>query len=57
MDKTIVLKLTENEVNYVLSCLTKQPFCDVNQLIGKIVEQGNKQLQEQSPEVSKKAGK
>lgn len=48
-DKDIVeeflkLELTLDEVNIILKALSKEPFKDVFQLIGKINEQANSQL-------------
>lgn len=40
----VTLKLSLEEVNYVLSVLSEKPYKEVFPLIGKIQEQGNQQI-------------
>jgi hypothetical protein len=43
---TLVLEL--EEINVIMKALSKEPFKDVFELIGKINEQAGKQLQDKS---------
>lgn len=43
----INLKLSEKEINKILSVLQKHPFDEVVVLINKIIEQGQPQVQPQ----------
>lgn len=42
----IEIKLTLEEVNYILGVLSEKPFKEVFPLIGKIQEQGNQQIKD-----------
>ena len=42
----IVIKLTLEEVNYILNVLSEKPYKEVFTLIAKIQEQGNKQIKD-----------
>lgn len=42
----VTLKLSLEEVNYILNILSKKPYKDVFPLIAKIQEQGNKQIKD-----------
>jgi len=42
----ITLELTIEEVNKILQALATQPYSQVVELISKIQEQGNKQIQD-----------
>lgn len=44
VEEILNLNLTLDEVNIILQALSKEPFKDVFQLIGKINEQANTQL-------------
>ena len=43
--QTVKLELTVDEVNTILASLGKHPFEAIFQLVGKIQQQGNAQLQ------------
>ena len=43
-DNIIKLELTQNEVNQILFALSKMPYKNVFELIGKIQKQGNEQI-------------
>ena len=43
-DNIIKLELTQNEVNQVLFALSDRPYKEVFELIGKIQQQGNEQI-------------
>jgi len=45
--KEFELKLTEKEINYVLSVLGTRPFTEVADLLGKIQSQANEQITEE----------
>lgn len=47
--QTVKLELTVDEVNAILASLGKHPFESIFQLIGKIQQQGNSQLQAAAP--------
>lgn len=42
----IILKLNENEINYILNCLAKEPYIEVVDLINNINNQAMEQLKE-----------
>lgn len=45
MDQTIKLELTIEEVNTILRSLGQHPFVEIANIIGKIKEQGESQVQ------------
>jgi hypothetical protein len=46
MGNTVIkLELTQNEVNQVLFALSERPYKEVFEIIGKIQEQGNAQVE------------
>lgn len=47
--QTVKLELTVDEVNTILASLGKHPFEAIFQLVGKIQQQGNAQLQAAAP--------
>lgn len=47
MDQTIKLEVTVNETNAILRLLGKQPYDEVAELIQKIKQQGESQLEAQ----------
>ena len=47
--QTVKLELTVDEVNTILASLGKHPFEAIFQLVGKIQQQGNSQLQAAAP--------
>lgn len=46
--KEILLRLTIDEINIIFSALGERPFKEVYELVGKINEQSNQQLQDQA---------
>lgn len=44
LDQPITLTVTAGEANYLLHALSKQPFAEVANLIGKIKAQGDAQF-------------
>ena len=40
----LTLKLTEQDINLIVDSLAERPYKMTFQLIGKIIEQGNKQV-------------
>nr|DAK53333.1 MAG TPA: hypothetical protein [Caudoviricetes sp.] len=47
-DNIVKIELTVDEVNFILSTLSKKPYKEVFQLIMKIQEQGNEQVKSNS---------
>lgn len=47
-DNIVKIELTVDEVNFILSTLSEHPYKEVFQLIAKIQEQGNKQVENQT---------
>jgi len=45
MDQTIKLELTIEEINTILRSLGQHPFVEIANIIGKIKEQGESQVQ------------
>lgn len=46
--KEYEFKLTEQEINYILNVIVKQPYIEVSELIAKIHKQANEQETKQS---------
>ena len=46
--KERLLRLTIDEINIIFSALGERPFKEVYELVGKINEQSNQQLQDQA---------
>ena len=44
--KEYIFKLTEQEINYILNVIAKQPYIEVSELIVKIHKQANEQIDE-----------
>lgn len=46
-NKEVNIKLTVNELNFILDVIGEKPFKTVKDLISKIVNQGNEQIKPQ----------
>ena len=50
MENKITLELSQEEVNQILFALAERPYREVFELVAKIQQQGNEQLQKKSIE-------